>query len=58
MTATDLLPILAAIETGRPARELESQDLEFKEAKSRFDFELLVRYCCAIANEGGGHVIF
>jgi predicted HTH transcriptional regulator len=35
----------------------EDEHLEFKEAKSRFDFEELVRYCCALANEGGGHLI-
>ncbi|MFA6033176.1 MAG: ATP-binding protein [Myxococcota bacterium] len=35
----------------------EDEHLEFKEAKERFDFEELVRYCCALANEGGGHFI-
>jgi ATP-dependent DNA helicase RecG len=35
----------------------EDEHLEFKEAKSRFDFEELVKYCCALANEGGGHVV-
>jgi ATP-dependent DNA helicase RecG len=35
----------------------EDEHLELKEAKSRFDFEDLVRYCCALANEGGGHLI-
>src|SRR5256885_15768173 len=35
----------------------EDEHLEFKEAKNRFDFEELVRYCCALANEGGGHII-
>lgn len=32
----------------------EDEHLEFKEANNRFDFELLVKYCCAFANEGGG----
>ena len=36
---------------------VEDEHLEFKEAKNRFDFEELVKYCCAMANEGGGHVI-
>ena len=36
---------------------VEDEHLEFKEASNRFDFELLVKYCCAFANEGGGHVI-
>jgi ATP-dependent DNA helicase RecG len=35
----------------------EDEHLEFKEANNRFDFELLVKYCCAFANEGGGHII-
>lgn len=35
----------------------EGEHLEFKEAKRRFDFDLLVRYCAALANEGGGHVV-
>ena len=36
---------------------VEHEHLEFKEAKHRFDFEELVKYCCAMANEGGGRVI-
>jgi len=32
----------------------EDEHLEFKEAKERFDFEKLVKYCVALANEGGG----
>ena len=35
----------------------ENEHLEFKEAKNRFDFENLVGYCVALANEGGGHMI-
>lgn len=35
----------------------EHQRLEFKEAKSQFDNEKLYRYCVAIANEGGGHLL-
>jgi ATP-dependent DNA helicase RecG len=35
----------------------EDEHFEFKEAKDRFDFEKLVKYCCALANEGGGKVI-
>lgn len=41
-------------------RWLEGQDderLEFKEAKNRYDFELLVKYCVALANEGGGKMV-
>src|SRR5690349_24734183 len=36
----------------------EDEHLEFKEVKNRFDFEELVKYCCALANEGGGHIVF
>jgi len=35
----------------------EHQRLEFKEAKERFDPDKLNRYCVALANEGGGHVV-
>jgi ATP-dependent DNA helicase RecG len=35
----------------------EDEHLEFKEAKNRFDFEKLVKYCAALANEGGGAIV-
>ena len=35
----------------------EDEHLEFKEAKTKFDFEKLVKYCVALANEGGGRMI-
>ena len=35
----------------------EDEHLEFKEAKRRYDFEKLVKYCVALANEGGGRMI-
>ena len=35
----------------------EGAQLEFKSATSRFDFEKLVDYCVALANEGGGTII-
>lgn len=35
----------------------EDEHLEFKKAENHFDFEELVRYCAAIANEGGGKMI-
>jgi ATP-dependent DNA helicase RecG len=37
--------------------EKEAERLEFKEAKLRYDFEELVKYCVALANEGGGKII-
>ena len=38
-------------------RSDEDEHLEFKEAKQDFDFEKLVRYCVALANEGSGKII-
>lgn len=35
----------------------EKEHLEFKEAKQQFDLERLKKYCNAIANECGGHLI-
>jgi ATP-dependent DNA helicase RecG len=35
----------------------EGEHFEFKEAKQRYDFEELVKYCVALANEGGGKMI-
>lgn len=37
--------------------EPEGQRLEFKEAKQRYDFEKLLKYCVALANEGGGAIV-
>ena len=36
---------------------IEGAHFEFKEAKSSFEFENLVEYCVALANEGGGKII-
>ena len=35
----------------------EGENLEFKEAKTKYDFEKLVQYCAALANEGGGKIL-
>jgi len=35
----------------------EDENCEFKEAKNDYDFEKLVKYCCALANEGGGRIV-
>jgi predicted HTH transcriptional regulator len=35
----------------------EGERFEFKEAKNRSSFDDLTKYCCALANEGGGRVI-
>jgi ATP-dependent DNA helicase RecG len=36
----------------------EGARLEFKEAKQNYHFEKLVDYCVALANEGGGQIVF
>lgn len=38
-------------------KDAEDEHLEFKEAKEQFDFEKLVKYCVALANEGGGRIV-
>lgn len=38
--------------------EPEGARLEFKEAKQNYHFDKLVAYCVALANEGGGKIIF
>ena len=35
----------------------EHERLEFKEAKSGYDSDTATKYCCALANEGGGHLV-
>jgi len=35
----------------------ETEWLEFKEAKQQFDTTKLLRYCVALANEGGGYLV-
>lgn len=35
----------------------ENEHLEFKEAKSSFEFEELVNYSVALAHEGGGRMV-
>lgn len=36
----------------------EGEQYQFKEAKTRFDFTEAVRCCCALANCGGGKLVF
>lgn len=38
-------------------RGKEGEHLEFKEWKTKDDFELLCKYCCALANEEGGRFV-
>lgn len=46
---------IAALEVW--VRDKEGENLEFKEARNRFSFEDLAKYCAALANEGGGRII-
>lgn len=48
MTRSEFLALLNAPEGTR---------LECKEARARFEFDELVRYCVALANEGGGTIL-
>ena len=36
----------------------EDEHLEFKEAKASFSQDKAIKYCCALANEGGGRLVF
>ena len=36
----------------------EGEQIQFKEAKTRFDFNEAARCCCALANCGGGKLVF
>ena len=47
---------VSQIDSWRLARS-EHQNLEFKEAKTQFDNRKLYKYCVALANEGGGHLL-
>ncbi len=38
-------------------KELEDENLEFKEAKQNYHFDDLVKYSAALANEGGGRIV-
>lgn len=36
----------------------EGEHTQFKEAKNRFDFGEAAKCCCALANNGGGKLVF
>ena len=36
----------------------ECEHIQFKEAKNRFSFEETAKCCCALANDGGGLLVF
>ena len=50
-----------AVTTDEQLEELmtskEGEHLEFKKAKNSYEFENLVKYCAALANEGGGKIV-
>jgi ATP-dependent DNA helicase RecG len=50
-----MTPMLQMLKEWLDAKE--DEHLEFKEAKGGFHFEELVKYCLALANEGGGKMI-
>ena len=35
----------------------EGEHFEYKEAKTRFDYQEALKYCCALANCGGGMLV-
>ncbi len=47
--------LLAQLDTWIKAKE--GENFEFKEAKNRYDFEEMTKYCCALGNNGGGKFI-
>lgn len=50
------MPYLDSVEELLEAKE--GEHVQFKEAKNRFDFGEAARCCCALANDGGGKLVF
>lgn len=50
------MPYLDSVEELLEAKE--GEHVQFKEAKNRFDFGEAARCCCALANNGGGKLVF
>lgn len=48
---------MSSDEIDRLLRGIEGEHLEFKEARTTYQFEDLAKYCVALANEGGGKVV-
>lgn len=55
LTQTDDPDRLAALDSWLASQE--GEQLEFKEARNAFSEDELARYCCALANEGGGKLV-
>jgi len=50
--------MMSATELDRLLTEPEDENLEFKKAENRFGTDELTKYCVALANEGGGRIVF
>lgn len=50
------MPYLETVQELLEAKE--GEHVQFKEAKNRFDFGEAARCCCALANNGGGKLVF
>ena len=48
---------ISSTELEKLLAQREGERLEFKAARSQFDVDELTRYCVAMANAGGGHVL-
>ena len=55
-TGGDVLISVEQVDQWRQAKT-ETQNLEFKEAKNQYETKKLYKYCVALANEGGGHLL-
>jgi hypothetical protein len=55
--ASDRIADAPADRLRRLLRARENEHLEFKEARNNFHFDKLVKYCAALANEGGGSIV-
>lgn len=51
------MPTTSPDEIQRLLAAPEGACIEFKTAANHYDFEKLLRYCVALANEGGGHIV-
>ncbi|WP_081605661.1 ATP-binding protein [Rhodopirellula europaea] len=50
--------MMSVAELERLLKEPEGENLEFKKAANKFGTDELTKYCVALANEGGGRIVF
>lgn len=50
------MPYLDSVQALLEAKE--GEHVQFREAKNRFDFGEAAKCCCALANNGGGKLVF